>query len=40
MGNFKLSENRKILQGYEGKCPDEITIPDGIEIIEKDAFAG
>lgn len=40
MGNFKLSENKKILLGYEGKCPDEITIPDGIEIIEKDAFAG
>ena len=40
MGNFKLSENKKILLGYDGKCPDEITIPDGIEIIEKDAFAG
>ena len=40
MNGFILSEDQKTLLGYEGNCPKEIVIPDGVEIIEKGAFKG
>lgn len=40
MAKFKLSDDGKILYGYEGSCPSEIDIPASVEVIEKDAFLG
>lgn len=40
MSGFKLSADKKTLLGYEGNCPEEIVIPNDVEIIEKGAFKG
>ena len=38
MSGYNLSADKKTLLSYEGNCPEEIVIPDGVETIEKGAF--
>ena len=40
MSGFILSKDKKTLLGYKGECPEEITIPNSVEVIEEKAFAG
>ena len=40
MSGYNLSADKKTLLSYEGNCPEEIVIPDGVETIEKGAFKG
>ena len=38
MGRLLVSGDGKTLWGYEGECPEELVVPEGVEIIEKFAF--